>query len=682
MADTLTLEGELARRWIDELERSEKWQLPWITRAKRIILRYRQEKLNGTSETDTSDRRFAILWSNIQTLGPAVYARKPQAVVSRRFKDADPVGRYASEVIERSLNFSIDQYDFDDRMKQSRDDFLLLARGQVWIRYVPHQMPGEPTAPAEDGEQVTSNAEGVEQPSYAEVACDHLAFGDFGMTPCREWSEATYVWRRAYMSRKELKARFGAVMGKAVNEIPLDWNPKEESEPDHQERAKKAAIYEIWDKNTGTVYWVSKGYTTSVLDKKPDWLKLERFFPCPRPLMGTTPPDNYIPVPDFVYYQDQAEELDELTQRIGNLVDALRMVGVYDASNKTTLANMFVGSQNELIPVESMASLADKGGLKGIIEWMPIDMVAGTLTACFEARQRILDDIYQITGLSDIIRGESDPNETLGAQQIKTQWGSLRVRDRQKELARFARDILEIKAEIIATKFNVPTLKAMTDIKLLTAQEKQLAGQVQQIAQAMQQKGAPPEALEGLKAQLPPDAEQLMSKPTWEDVDALLKNDAVRAFRIDIETDSTIEPNESEEKQRRVEFITAMAQFLGAALPVLEKAPMAAPLISESMKFLARGFRVGREMEDVIEQVFDQVQQMPPQQEGQTGDPYAPQTAQLELQTEQVKQQGTLQAKQLEQQMQQERMPLEIAELQATQQAAQRDPNPQASFRQ
>ena len=87
--------------------------------------------------------------------------------------------------------------------------------------------------------------------------------------------------------------------------------------------------------------------------------------------------------------------------------------------------------------------------------------------------------------MSDIIRGMSDPRETATAQAMKGNWGSLRVRDKQKELARFARDVLRLQGEIIAGQFGVSTLKAMTDLKMFDAPEQK------QIVQQAMQSGLP-----------------------------------------------------------------------------------------------------------------------------------------------------------------------------------------------
>lgn len=88
----------------------------------------------------------------------------------------------------------------------------------------------------------------------------------------------------------------------------------------------------------------------------------------------------------------------------------------------------------------------------------------------------------------------------------------------------------------------------------------------------------------------------------------VLQNPALRAFRIDIETDSTIEPNDQLEKQRRIEFVTAVGQYLANSLPVVQATPAILPVITQGLLFLVRGFRVGREMEDTIERAMEQLQ--------------------------------------------------------------------------
>lgn len=633
----------VAARWISEIELSERFQKDWHDRCKKIIARYKEER----PQSNADKRRFAVLWSNQETLRPAVYAKPPIAVVLRRYKDEDPVGLKASEVLERALNFSIDAYDFDGMMKSCRDEYLLLARGQTRVRYVPTiEARGQPRQPKEEETEeqssqgdgaVTNNTDMYEEVTYEEVVCDHLNYQDFGTNAARTWAEVRMVWFRAFMTREELEKRFGKEIG---GKVPLDYKPDgDRNDNENAQQFAKACIYEVWDKISRKVFWVSKSYASAVLDERDDPLSLKDFFPCPKPITGTVGPDSVIPVPDYVFFQDQAEEVDDLTMRIALLTDALRMVGFYAAEESVDLQNVFMKtSENKLIPIEGWQGFTDKGGVKGIIEWVPVDMVITVLTGMFETRKRLLDDIYQITGISDIMRGDTDANETAAAQEMKSAWGSSRVREKQKEVARFARDAMRIKAEVIAGKFSIDTLKAMTNVQMLTNSEKlQIQGQMQayqQQVQVMQMQaqaqaggaqqmpgmgGAPQGSPQPQPQQQPPpppvpeDRLKLMEQPSWEDVDTLLKNEGLRMFRIDVETDSTVEPNQTRDRKDAVEFLTAIGQMIGASLPVVQAAPPMGKLVAASVKFLARKFSAGRELEDTIDSVMDEIVAMAPQ---------------------------------------------------------------------
>ena len=694
MADT---PDKIATRWIQEINLAEQDCEQWWRSGDVVIRRYKNTDRNGKGGANAAlspQRRYAILWSNVQTLGPAIYAKKPIPVVSRRFKDEDPVGKVASEVLERCLLYSLDAYDFDERMTEVRQDYLLPGRGQLWIRYVPHMAKanaeqddelGEGQAD-EDGEQ-TDN----EVVEYEEVLCDHVAWKEFLTNPCREWADVRWVSRRVYMTRQELIERFGDKVGK---EVPLDsankGDDKESDDPDS--KFKKACVYEIWDKPSRTVYWVNKGLTGKPLDVREDPLGLSGFFPCPPPLNATTAQDSTLPIPDYVFYQDQAEELDELTSRIGKLQDALRMVGFYAGEQKTQLQRVFSpGNENKLIPIDSWDVFKESGGVKGLIEWVPVDMVMMTLKGCYEARQQVIQDIYQITGISDIIRGESDPNSTATAERLKGQWGSLRVRDRQKDVQKFARDAIRIKGEIIAEHFSIETMRAISGVKLMTGAEKQ-AAQLQMQQQAVIWQGQA-QAAQAQGMEPPPQPEpapavmELMEQPTWDEVKALLTDDKLRSFRIDIETDSTIEPDENAAKMAFVEFVGAFSQLMTVASQIVPAAPYTAPVFKEMAKQSTRVFDVSREMEDAIDKAFDTAAEQPPVQPA--GPPQPPPPSPLEeakaqaemgkLQIENQRTQMDGMIAQSDAQLAQQEIALKGEELKLKALAIARDPEPQGT---
>jgi hypothetical protein len=668
---------DLVTKWIEEINLSERELQPWWKTGDIIVRRYKNENRargGGRPSVGYERRRFAILWSNVSTLQPAIYAKQPVPMVDRRYRDEDPVGKIASDVLERALGFSLDQYDFDGRVKLCVLDYLLPGRGQVWVRYIPHMREVNAEQDPELGEGVQDDdttevgevetPEATEEVVYEEVQCDHVSWKDWLTNPAREWAEVRWVARRVYMTRAELTERFGKDMAKNVPITTTSTGTDTASDAQKQS-SQTGEVYEIWDKPTKMAYWVCKGYTGGVLDKREDPLGLTNFFPCPPPLNATTANDSTIPVADYVQYQDQADELDELTARIGKLQDALRMVGVYAGEANRELQLVFSpGNENKLIPIDTFDLWKEKGGVRGLIEWVPVDMVIQVLKGCYEARSQVLNDIYQITGLSDIIRGESNPNETATAQRMKGQWGSLRVRDR-----------IRLKAEIIAEHFSIDTLKAMTNVKLLTAAEKQQIEQIMPLIQQAQQSGMPiPPGLAPDPAML-----ELMAQPTWDEVQALLRDDALRSFRIDVETDSTVQPDENAAKMAFTEFTSAIVGLMSAAASIVPSAPYTAPLFAEVLKQGARTFNVSRSMEDVIDKVFEQAEAAPPVQP-----PGPPPPDESAMQVEQLKSQTAQMQAQIEQQRTQMEGQLGMAELQLKGQELQvkaatlsRDPTPQ-----
>jgi hypothetical protein len=602
----------------------------WEARAQKIIKRYRDDnRSQNTNET----AKFNILWSNVQTLIPAVYARLPKADVSRRFGDNDQVGRVAALLVERALDFEIEHYpDFRSTMKHCVEDRFLGGRGTSWVRYEPHvqaiDMPEDGLEVTEDidepeaGNQALAGEEPMEEIEYECAPVDYVHWKDFGHSVARTWEEVTAVWRWVYMTREALIERFGDEVGE---KIPFDAGPDTlkqygQSTKEHT----RAKICEYWDKETGKVYWFSKSMP-KIIDERDDPLELEGFFPCPRPLYATMTSDTLVPVADFVLYQDQANELDILSDRIDGLVKALRVRGVYDASQPALQRLMTEGENNALLPVDTWMAFGEKGGLKGAIDFLPIDMIAQTLIQCYQARTEIKNQIYEITGLSDIIRGSSFASETATAQQIKGQYASIRLRSMQEDVALFATGLLRLKAQVICTKFQPQTI-------LMFAAANQMQPEDQQLI---------PQAL------------------------ALLKDKPLRNFRIEVAADSLVQLDEQQMKRDRAEFISALGAFLREALPLGTQAPELVPMIGETMKFMVASFKGARQLEGAIDQGINQIVNRPPPQPQQNPE-------MMKMQAEQQMAQGKMQADgQLEQAKMQAQMQIEQAKLQANMQVEQ-----------
>jgi hypothetical protein len=450
----------------------------WETRAKVIIKRYRDERGGLDQNSRQNEARYNILWSNIQTMIPNVFARLPQPEVSRRYKDKDPVGRVASMILERALEYEVEAYsDYENAVRNSVEDRLLAGRGISWVRYMPVmkdvEMPEQPM----DGEEGTQISEDTPKTypviDYECSPCDYVAWRDFGHNVARTWEEVNTVWRIVPMTREELVERFGEEIGE---QIPLDMKTSSQDvdTASPEELAKmKANIYELWDKKEKRCVWLSKSHQKA-LDVQEDILGLDGFFPCPKPLYATTTTDSLIPVPDYALYQDLAKELDTLTDRINGLADSIKVIGVYDSTQTGVKRMLKEGVNTELIPVDNWMMFAEKGGIKGVIDWLPLSEVVGALNAAYMARDQAKQAVFEIMGISDILRGSSNPNETLGAQQMKGQFASKRLKYMQNAVSTFATHLLKIKAQIICNHYQPETILMISGAEQFSDEDKQL----------------------------------------------------------------------------------------------------------------------------------------------------------------------------------------------------------------
>jgi hypothetical protein len=623
--------------WHDQIETAQKTFDKWEKRGQKVVKRYRDER----DAIEMPRMKFNILWSNIQVLFPSLYGRQAKPEVSRRFSDQDPVGRLASTMLERVMEYETTQFaDFDNAMRGVVEDRLLPGRGTAWIRYEPIIVGGSPEVEGqlEDSQEAQVYdvvEEPVERIDAAHSPIDYVYWADFLHSPARTWDEVWWVARAVYMTKEEGVERFGDVFKNvSLTSQNTDMDGKNPMTA-KMTYDKKAKVYEIWNKRSGKVCWIAKGYPQA-LDERDDPLELEEFFPCPRPLLATTTTGTMIPIPDYCEYEDQAQELDNLTQRIYLLTKACKAVGVFNAEFKE-LARMFSeGVDNKLFPVTGWAAMSEKGGLKGAIDMMDTSQIIVTLRELYAAREQVKQSIYEIMGISDILRGSSKAQETLGAQQLKANFGSLRLRSAQGDVARFATDVFRLKAQIIC-KFYPPELIVEMSGVMNT------------------QDGQNPELLQA--------AIQLLS------------NSTIRDFHIAVEADSLAQIDEQAEKQAAAEAVETIGSFLQSSLPIMQSVPEMLPMMSEMLLFLVRRFRAGRGMEGAIEQAMkalsdkaaqaaQQPQQNPEMMKLQADQQAEQMRMQAQAQTEQMKMQADAQLTQvkaqLDMQMQQAKVQAEM----------------------
>jgi hypothetical protein len=398
------------------------------------------------------------------------------------------------------------------------------------------------------------------------------------------------------MTREQLKKKFGEDLGARV---PLQNARSARNSLPENDPWSKAQVWEIWSKETRYVCWKVIGFD-KLLGEQKDPLGLENFFPCPKPLVANVTTTSFVPKADYQMLRDQYVELDVICARIGLLEDAIRVAGIYDKASPQLSQLISNRVQNAMIPADNWAMFAEKGGIKGAVDWFPLDMVITALDKLREVKASLKADLFDLTGLSDIMRGATVASETATAQQLKAQYGSVRMQFMQGELAEFVQTALAIKAEIMSAHFQPETL----------------------IRRSLIDKT--------------PDARYAQAAVE------LLRDKRMAVYSLAVDPDTMAMVDYAAEQEARTQCITAIGQFMQAAWPLAQAKPEAVPFLLQIMQWFLAGFKAGKQIEGVLDQAITMMQNAPPPQQQPSPED---KKAQAEIQSIQAKTQADVKSK-------------------------------------
>lgn len=588
--------------WCQRLEEVEKeMDRKWRNSGDKIVARYLDERGDDTATADM--KRYNIFWANVQIMKSALYATPPHPAVTRQSGDAkDDVARTAALMLERILDIDVnkDTSDMHGAFKQGVEDRLIPGLGQVWLRYdcETEEVEVQPATPESmdpyTGQIIPAQEAIVEERIVKEAApCDYVHWRDFLWSPARTWGEVWWVARRAWMKKKAFVKRFGQ---EKYDELKGNYE-YERKRGTGNELPKgfskgRVEVFEVWCEDTNKVYFVNR-HCEEVLESVDDPLQLDDFFPCPKPLMATHSTSNFSPRADFTLTQDQYEELDVLNDRISTLTKALRVVGVYD-KNTPELAKLLTGQEFAMVACDNWSMLAEKGGLKGSVDWFPVDTIANVLEKLMMQRQAVIGQIYELTSISDIMRGASNGRETAKAQQLKAQYSSVRMQLSQQDVARWVTHAMKLKAEVIGRWFQPATIIEQSQIEHTESA---------QYAQAAV---------------------------------ALLKDYRGSQYRIEVGEETLSIADYTAEREQRTELLTAMGQFLSQAGQMATAEPRMLPFLLKMIQWVVASFRSSSDIESVLDEGIRIVSApKPPEADGAAAAKQAEMQAQQ--QTEQAK---------------------------------------------
>lgn len=529
---------KLNAEYTEEMALSDKAAEKFHKAGKDVIEAYLGKKRDSLPAGVTKTNLFH---SNIQTVRSMLYGKIPKVDVSRRYSDAnDDAGRAAAEVLQRVLNNDIQASGFEipDVLRSNLDDRLLPGLSVARVRY----------------DVGTDNA-----------PIDYVHWCDFRWSPARTWAEVRWVAFCAYMTKDQATKRFGDKIAEMLTYSTSPYTEKERNQDRKREQQSKAAVWEIWDKSNKRVAWYSKG-CPQLLDCKPDILGLLGFWPCPMPMCANVTTDDWMPRPDYLFAQDLYNEIDVLETRIVILTTAVKAVGVYDSKNADVKRIFQEGMDNDLIPVDNWALFAEKGGLKGAIDWVPIVDIVNAITQLVAMRNDAIQMLYQSTGLSDVLRGAGDPNTSATQDKLKSQYASVRIQALQDEFSRFASDLMAIKAEIISKFVSPENIIKRSNIMLSYDADK--------AAQAIQ----------------------------------LIKDESALSWRVEVKPESVAMVDYAALRVERNEFIQSLGFFFQSVGPLMEGNPATTAVMLEMLRWNMAAFKGAQSIESVLDRAIQQVQ--------------------------------------------------------------------------
>jgi hypothetical protein len=509
--------AKTGRKWLDKIEAAKKREKFWRDEADKATLAYTGEE----SAAGISNRlSFNILHSNVETIVPAVYNSTPIPDIRRRFRDDDPVAKNAARIIERAISVQIDDGALDAEIEGAGQDGYVAGRGIVRVR--------------------------VEANDVAQsLSYEAVSWRDYVEGPAKRWKEVPWIAFRLTLTKESSDSIANAGYLAAQTELG-DYKYEGEQKDD-------VDVWEVWCKATKCVYFI-RASDGVLLKKEQDPLNLTGFFPIPEPAQPITITGRRMPVNPYAIYRELAEELDTLTKRIRGISKGLKVRGAtLSGEIAQDVEQWAAAGDNEIVAVRGVEAFAQAGGLDRAITWWPIEQAVKVLVELVQQREQTKQAIYEITGISDIVRGASQSNETATAQQIKTQWGSLRIKKMQRGIERLVRGVFLISAELIATKFTPETLQQITGLEVT------------------------------------PEIAQLLANPL------------ATTYRIDVESDSTIRGDVSRNQGEMNQFMAAIGQYVQAVGEAVIAGQIPKEVAMEILAAFARTFKLGRQAEDALE---------------------------------------------------------------------------------
>ena len=544
--------------WFKKIDKAHGERKNFKQIAKRACKAYNLSEVESEDEGDVAGIYYPLLWANVQVIRGSLYTATPTPDVRRRDGRREPLFRAISMMMDRGIRAFIDMHDFDGVINRTLTDNLVPGIGQIRVNYdaditempINDQNTGEPMLDEETGEPMT-----MPEVKNEKVFTEHVPWDQFLYDPCIDWYDCQWVDFIHYLDRYDIVDQFG-------------FDPKTAKlmgETQMKQGKQLYEVHEVWCKRTKKIYFLMRGKKTPIATKE-DLFNFKNFFPCPKPFLANIGTKGFQPIPDYAFYETQANQINRLTQRINNLTATGTVArGLYDASIGEELSSIAMSDDLEYVPVAGLWNKLEAAGGTGgmwdrVVADFPIKNAADVIGILQQQRESELTHVYQITGISDIMRGASKASETAKAQQIKSQASSSRASIRKQGFNFFIREVIELMSEMAANHLQPETWQEITGIQMT------------------------------------------------DELDEALHDSLLMQYTVDIETDSTIALDDQGQKEAMMEAVNVTTNTIGTLLPMMQQG-LPGDVVQQVIMAAMKPFKETRNFEDAVSQITSTQQQ-------------------------------------------------------------------------
>lgn len=549
-----------------------------ILSAKEASKDYRSKAKEALEIYSKTDLNYNLFYSNVQILDSHLCLNNPKPDIQKRFikriesdKKRSNLYSEVARITQSAVEYFVDRANVNDIIKENVHSSNVVGRGVAWVNYEP---------------VISIDETGAEYVSERKIDVDFLDYKDYLESTADKECDIWWKARRHLLTRSDIKSRFG-------------YDPKEtelQYEQEDETSAKRGEVWEIWDKSSKQRGFILlSSIKQEFLEIQEDPYKIDDFFPC-ADLTWVREAGKMSPVAEVFLYKKKLDLLEVINKKIAQISEEIKYVTVVGSQDKPTADKLTSAKNGDVIGI---ASENVSGSVDSAITIMPADRAVQIIEALQTLKERIKTDIFDITGISDIMRGATDSRETASAQIIKGLFGTLRFQERQKAVNVFRKKIYRIIAEIVCEHFDADTLEQITSTYLPTIEEKQV------MEMNIQRAGGQADQ------QMLDEYNRSLFLPTWEEVIGLLRNDRLRNYTIDVETTATA----FDDREMQTQSINALTQTYLALVQNVNMLPSPdlvkgfIPIMKLNLGTIKASTEIGRQLEDAIEATYRKVEQ-------------------------------------------------------------------------